>query len=221
MVDARGHGKSEAPDGGYDQATMAEDLAGVITGLDLEKPVVLGHSMGAATALHLAGLFPELPGAILLEDPPAFWQAPEHSPEDEDHMTGFVASIVANKRKTRNELMAECQVENPGWSEAELKPWVDSKHRFSLKITQMFDIPRESPEETAACYRQIICPVVLITGDQEKGAIVGEAEVASLKALVPHLQHKHIPDAGHSIRRDQFSTYMQVLENTLADLTEN
>jgi N-formylmaleamate deformylase len=69
MVDARGHGYSDAPERGYGPAEQAEDLAGIITALELERPAVLGHSMGAATALVLAGTHPDLPGAILLEDP--------------------------------------------------------------------------------------------------------------------------------------------------------
>jgi len=72
MVDARGHGKSEASDSGYDQITMTTEMAGLITNLSLSKPIVLGHSMSAATALHTAALFPDLPLAIILEDPPAF-----------------------------------------------------------------------------------------------------------------------------------------------------
>src|SRR3954468_15126333 len=47
MVDARGHGGSDAPEAGYDSATQAADLAGVIAALGLHKPAILGHSMGA------------------------------------------------------------------------------------------------------------------------------------------------------------------------------
>ena len=83
MIDARGHGKSEAPDEGYDQDTMAAEAAGVIEALDLKKPAILGHSMGAATALTLASLRPDLPEAILLEDPPAFWNASTNAQDNE------------------------------------------------------------------------------------------------------------------------------------------
>src|SRR5215218_7239361 len=68
MVDARGHGRSDAPEWGYGSAEQAGDLAGAIAALGLHRPAVLGHSMGAATALALAGTRPDVPGAILLED---------------------------------------------------------------------------------------------------------------------------------------------------------
>ena len=70
MVDARGHGRSAAPEQGYGSADHANDLAGVIQALGLKRPAVLGHSMGAASTLVLAGMYPDLPRAILLEDPP-------------------------------------------------------------------------------------------------------------------------------------------------------
>ncbi len=60
MIDARGHGKSEAPDGDYDPITMATDLAGLIQSLGLGRPYIMGHSMGGATTLNFCATFPEL-----------------------------------------------------------------------------------------------------------------------------------------------------------------
>lgn len=48
--DARGHGRSDAPETGYDIEHRVADLVGVVHGLALENPVLLGHSMGGATA---------------------------------------------------------------------------------------------------------------------------------------------------------------------------
>ena len=59
MVDLRGHGRSDAPEDGYDYETMATEVAALIEGLALENPVVMGHSLGAMTSLTLAGLNPE------------------------------------------------------------------------------------------------------------------------------------------------------------------
>src|SRR4051794_8028698 len=49
MIDARGHGQSDAPAEGYGSAEHAADVAGVIAALGLRRPALLGHSMGAAT----------------------------------------------------------------------------------------------------------------------------------------------------------------------------
>jgi pimeloyl-ACP methyl ester carboxylesterase len=53
MVDARGYGRSDAPEQGYNPINMAGALASVITGLDLQKPAVLGHSIDVGSQLSL------------------------------------------------------------------------------------------------------------------------------------------------------------------------
>jgi N-formylmaleamate deformylase len=218
MVDLRGHGKSDAPDDGYDYKTMATEVAGLIAGLGLENPVVMGHSLGAMTALTVAGLFPNLPRAIILEDPPAFWRAGPPSQEELDARAGMRAWFYDLKRKTRADLLEIARTDNPDWPEAEVGPWADAKQRFSIKITQMLD-PRETvPADFPALLGKITCPALLITAEPERGAILTDEDVAELRKSVPHLQREHIPGAGHSIRREQFSRYMKVVDAFLKEI---
>lgn len=65
---------------------------------------------------------------------------------------------------------------------------------------------------------RVTCPVLLITADTELGAIVTTEGVAALKALIPQLQVAHIPDAGHSIHREQMTVYMDAARSFLAAL---
>jgi len=44
--DRRGHGRSDAPGGGYDYDTLAGDLAVLLEALDLREVTLVGHSMG-------------------------------------------------------------------------------------------------------------------------------------------------------------------------------
>ena len=217
MVDARGHGRSDAPEGGYGPAEQADDLAGVITALELERPAVLGHSMGAATALVLAGAYPDLVGAILLEDPPAWWTDRTDSPEVTERRTTMRERAIGLKQKTREELIADQRADQPGWSDAELEPWADAKQRFSPNVLSVYDQDNGSNVDWQAVLGRITCPALLITADPERGAIVTEESAAMLKALVPHLQIAHVPGAGHNIRRDQFGRYMDVIRGFLAD----
>src|SRR5690606_400167 len=76
MPDARGHGRSDTADSGLGTADLASDLHGLISALGLVRPAVLGHSMGGMTALALAGLYPDTPGAILVEDGMPFEMRP-------------------------------------------------------------------------------------------------------------------------------------------------
>ena len=57
--DLRGHGYSDTPPSGYSPDAMATDLIDLLDALDVERPVVIGHSYGADIALYFAGRYPE------------------------------------------------------------------------------------------------------------------------------------------------------------------
>jgi pimeloyl-ACP methyl ester carboxylesterase len=220
MVDARGHGHSDAPERGYGPAEQAADLAGVITALGLERPAVLGHSMGATTTLVLAGTYPDLPGAILLEDPPARWTGWTATPEGAERLAGMRERFIGLKQKTREELLAGQRAEQPGWSEADLGPWADAKRRFSPHVLSVLDRDNAADVDWPAILSCITCPALLITADPELGAIVTIESAAALQALVPQLQVAHIPGAGHNIRRDQFALYIDVVRGFIINQHE-
>ncbi len=69
MFDARGHGLSDPPTPSDPADVQVEDLAGLITALKLEKPILMGHSMGSASVAHFAAKYPDVPRAVVLEDP--------------------------------------------------------------------------------------------------------------------------------------------------------
>ncbi len=215
MVDARGHGHSDAPQRGYGPAEQAEDLAGVIAGLELDQPAILGHSMGAATTLVLAGTYPDLPGAILLEDPPAWWTGRPSTPAADERRVVMRDRAVRLNSKTREALIADQRVEQPGWSDRELEPWADAKHRFSPNVLSVFEQDNSTNVDWPVVMRRITCPALLITADPSRGGIVTSDSAAALKALVPHLEIAHVPEAGHNIRRDQFVRYMDVVRRFL------
>jgi non-heme chloroperoxidase len=50
--DRRGHGRSDDPCHGYDFDTLADDIAAVLDGLDLNNVVLVGHSMGGAEVVR-------------------------------------------------------------------------------------------------------------------------------------------------------------------------
>jgi pimeloyl-ACP methyl ester carboxylesterase len=72
-VDQRGFGASDKPEQKYTIEGFADDLAWLCRELRLEKPAIVGHSMGGAIALAVAARHPSLPRAIALCDPAVFF----------------------------------------------------------------------------------------------------------------------------------------------------
>jgi pimeloyl-ACP methyl ester carboxylesterase len=75
-LDQRGHGLTgRAPNSptvpeGYAMEALLDDAAFTISGLDLGKPVVVGHSWGATVALELVGTRPTLASGLVFIDGP-------------------------------------------------------------------------------------------------------------------------------------------------------
>ncbi|MGH7309459.1 MAG: alpha/beta fold hydrolase [Candidatus Rokuibacteriota bacterium] len=57
-IDQRGHGRSDAPDIGYELETAVADLRALIETLGLERPLLVGQSWGATVVLELAWRHP-------------------------------------------------------------------------------------------------------------------------------------------------------------------
>jgi pimeloyl-ACP methyl ester carboxylesterase len=70
-LDQRGHGLTDAPDGDYSFDTFTHDLAAFIDALNLDKPLLVGHSWGAMLVLEYAARFPigprAAPGIVLVD----------------------------------------------------------------------------------------------------------------------------------------------------------
>jgi len=59
LPDVRGHGESDAPEGAYPMALLAEDIKELLDFLKIEKAAVCGHSMGGYITLAFAERYPE------------------------------------------------------------------------------------------------------------------------------------------------------------------
>jgi pimeloyl-ACP methyl ester carboxylesterase len=81
-INLRGHGASDAPEQEYTMAGFADDIAWQCSRLALEKPVVIGHSLGGAITLELCGRHPDLASGMVMIDsiimpPPALREHPD------------------------------------------------------------------------------------------------------------------------------------------------
>ena len=98
LVDLRGHGKSDKPDGGYHMDEMARDVEGIMQQLNLESAHIVGSSLGAEVGLSLAANYPErvrslvCDGALSSEfGPYGTWEGSEA--EFEEHVASQLERI--------------------------------------------------------------------------------------------------------------------------------
>lgn len=213
MFDARGHGLSDAPESGYGLEDHAADLAALVQALGLERPALIGHSMGAANVAVAVALYPDLARCAILEDPP--WRDEPASVEERTAMAEeWRAQTIDRQSKTREEVIAEGRAQNPTWADVEWGPWANAKLQVSPNV---FDfITGTLPPSWQEVARRITCPLLLITGDPELGAIVTPQVAQEVLQIRPDAEVVHIAGAGHSVRREQFERYVEAVRAFLS-----
>ncbi len=217
MLDARGHGLSEAPKSGYCLDVMADDVAGVITALGLQRPGIIGHSMGAMTAAVTAAHYPNLVRCVVLEDPP--WTFPPQSAADwATQLDHIRADALIRKDMTTDEMVEYSVCINPGmnrWDRSEFDPWGEAKRLVSEQVMEGLRSDLPQWQDTV---RRIACPTLLITADPAKGGAVTPAAVQRVSALNPKMRIVNIAEAGHNVRREAFEKYMEAVTTFLASV---
>jgi pimeloyl-ACP methyl ester carboxylesterase len=69
MLDTRSHGLSDPITTADDGDTLIKDVVEFVKVMEFEKPILMGHSMGAATVMRLGAEYPDLAKAIVMLDP--------------------------------------------------------------------------------------------------------------------------------------------------------
>jgi pimeloyl-ACP methyl ester carboxylesterase len=210
MPDARGHGRSAVPEAGYRSEDRAADAVALIAALGLDRPVVLGHSMGGLTAALVAADAPERIRGAILEDPafisPEGWASPMLTEWRAQHQVALAWSDA--------EMIASGRAEHPGWPDEIFPAWARAKLETSLHAFDWFVLP---PTDFHAVVARIGVPTLLVTGEPSLGAVVPAAVAAELGARNPLLRVAHVPGAGHCIRYEQPEQYTAVVRAFLAE----
>jgi pimeloyl-ACP methyl ester carboxylesterase len=69
MLDTRGHGLSDPFTAADDRDTLVKDVVEFVRVMKFEKPILMGHSMGAATVMRVGAEYPDLAKAVIMLDP--------------------------------------------------------------------------------------------------------------------------------------------------------
>jgi pimeloyl-ACP methyl ester carboxylesterase len=126
-VDLRGHGESDRPEHGYDNATATADLAAVAAALGLTGAVVAGHSWGGHLALRLAAEHPAVvAGLALLEGGWAGPSAIYGSWEVFEAVIRSMVSLTDGEGATADRMRDYLRTVHPDWSAAAVEASLSS-----------------------------------------------------------------------------------------------
>ena len=126
-LDPRGCGRSDAPEGGYGIRDSADDVAQFCAAVGVERPVVIGHSLGGAVCVELGARYPSLPRALVLVDPLEIVPLPK--------TIRFFEDAAEQLAGPQGEEVRRLWVEDMGARDEELARWiVERMSRVPLPI---------------------------------------------------------------------------------------
>jgi pimeloyl-ACP methyl ester carboxylesterase len=213
-LDQRGHGESEKPSGDYDFATIIADDRVALAALSIERPVLVGHSWGAAVALQYAATYPDGVAALVLVDgatnqlslrpgwsreqamkdlaPPRFAGTPRET------FLGFIrrGPLGAQWRPELEDIMLHIvQLRD----DDTVAPRLDFENHLQI-VSAMWDQP------TFELYQQVQCPITLIVAEMESADPASERfrsmrreGIVRIQELNPAIHVVRMPNTIHDI----------------------
>jgi N-formylmaleamate deformylase len=206
VLDLRGRGLSSvAEPGSYRLEDYAADAAGAIVALGLDRPAVLGHSLGARIAAALGVAHPELVGPLVLVDPPLTGPGRDAYPIALD----FYAEAIRQARS--GSVIEYLRALEPTWSDEQLHDrarWLATCDPVAIAETYVnFHaedfLGRWERLPAPALVHGAESPVVTSDGAQELGASNPRATVTA------------VPDAAHMVPWDNLDGFLAAVRPLL------
>lgn len=213
-VDLRGHGRSQAPDGGYDTDTCADDLVALAAELGLtgaQAPVAVGQSWGGNVVLSLAARHPGAVAAVACVDGGWIRLADRFASFEEcwavlapPAFDGMRYAELAERIRT---MRPDWPVEGVEGTLANLEELPDGGVRARLSREHHRDIVRSLFEgDPRAWYPEVTVPALLVPatgpepapGEDERTAGTREAVLDAL-GLLPDGEAAWYPGADHDV----------------------
>ena len=212
--DMRGHGDSiKPPRGAYSLRHTADDALAFIEIMGLERPVVIGHSWGGATAMVLAsgagsqGPMPEL-SSVILEDPAHRFGGGNVG----ERITFYTKDIG----RPADELRPEITADNPGWTEADIEGKIDALQKVTREAVLSVFVEARQAGELLPLLAKIAAPTLLIRADATLGTTLDDAAWEQAKEYLPaHSRAVQIDGATHNIHRSKFDAFMRAVNDFL------
>jgi N-formylmaleamate deformylase len=208
MPDARGHGDSSAPNHGYRYDDLASDVAGLIRGLALSRPVLLGHSMGGMTAAVVASRSTEMIRGLVLVDPTFL------SPERQREV--FDSDVADQHRRVlglqRSDLVAQARARHPHRALEIVEVQAEARLKTCMGAFEVLAPPNPEYRDVM---RAIDAPSLLVIGDDP---VVTLEMATELRSLNPCVRIEQIQNAGHGLPFEQPERLGEVVVSFLREL---
>ncbi|MBB5357480.1 pimeloyl-ACP methyl ester carboxylesterase [Rhodanobacter sp. ANJX3] len=187
-IDQRGWGRSAAPASGYALADMANDALAVVEALDLERYILVGHSMGGKVAQLIASRRPRgLVGlALVAPAPPTPLNLPLEIREGMVRAYDSRESIIA----TLDQVLA------PDGLDAEDRETVIADSLAGAAAAKEAWPLASSQEDIATAVAAIDVPVIVISGEHDR-VDPPEGLRRELLPRIPQAELYVLPKVGH------------------------
>lgn len=213
LLDQRGHGFSDKPGRGYGYADFARDACHLIRALDLDRPAVLGHSMGGGAALALAATFPDVVGRLLLVDPAIRIGDQERADEaaQRESRAKRRTGLIERQRQGYTALRDSLLSSHPNWDREDIENTAQSTMLVSPSVwsdERWFDLEAQESQ-----LRSLTCPTLIVRGEPERGAIITDSAKQRIEELVPNslVRVTTIAGTGHVPQREAFELFVAVV----------
>ncbi|WP_193092860.1 MULTISPECIES: alpha/beta fold hydrolase [Halomonas] len=202
VLDVRGRGLSQAGELDYSLDAMAADALEVIKAARLESPVVLGHSMGARTAIRAARMNPAPIGQLILVDPPVSGPGRRAYPSAWNWYEDSIR--LAEKGCSGEQMRQFC----PTWTDEQNALRAEWLHTCQLDAIRTAYEGFHS-DDIHSDLAKLTLPIRLVVAG---GAPVIEADdVAEIQALAPQTEVRTVEGAGHMIPWDDLEGFLRAV----------
>lgn len=205
ILDLRGHGASTHPEHGYLLADYAADLEAVLRELGLDRPLIMGHSLGGMTTLEWAIGHPATAAALVIEDSPMN--------RGGEGVAELFDGWIALSKLSVAEAVAYYTKHNPEWSS-------DERHRRAVSITSVApgvfedmraDMLAQGGVTVISSYAEIESPALLVYGDLPFGGLVAPFHATAFTSTLKHASATHIPFGTHGLHRDNKEKFLEAV----------
>ncbi len=206
LVDLRNHGHSDWNDV-HSYEAMAEDVHELFEALQLEKVILMGHSMGGKTAMRFAQLYPSTLDKLIVVD----MGIKEYPMHHSDILKGLEAiDLDAVSSRTEAEKMMEPYIESPGVRQFLLKNlyWKEKgKLAWRMNITvlskEMPEILKALPDE------EVMIPTLFIRG--ELSNYILDEDFDEIENQFPDSVIQTVANAGHWVHAEAPAEFMDAV----------